>query len=231
MNMNGISFSTSSSFFDTYFGAGSSKQSASSGVSSLLSQTSSLGDWRMINSGAYKKALKAYYAINDDSKKNSISGSGSTDSQINLSTLKSSAKRLNETAKDLQKMDFSSGVTDKALEKAKEFVSNYNETLNTTKNMNSYSILQTEVWMTENAGARESMLKDVGISIKEDNTLSIDEEAFKKADAKKLSILFNGSDSFAAKVSGKASTLFNQSANQLAANQGRTLYTVDGAFN
>ncbi len=114
------------------------------------------------------------------------------------------------------------------LSKAKSFIDSYNSTLSTTKNMNSYSILQTAVWGTEQMNISEGLLNKVGISIGENNSLSIDEEKFKSAKMSDLKALFSGSGSLADRISQKASTMYNQSTNQLAVNQGKMMYTRFG---
>lgn len=213
---------SNTSFMDTFFGT-----SSSSSGSSLLS---SLGDLKMIQSGAYKKAMKAYYAAKTSSKENdSVSESGTADSTVSLSNLKSSAKKLYEAANKLKTSDYS-GTAEDLLDNVKEFVNQYNNTLNTTKNMNSYSILQTAVWGTERMNISEGLLNKVGITIGETNTLSIDEDKFKEASMSDLKALFSGSGSLADYIAGKASTMFNQSANQLAVNQGKTTYTMYGTL-
>lgn len=211
----------SSSFFDSYFGT-----SYSSNTFSSSPLTSSLGDLQMINSGVYKKALKSYYAAQKaNSDKESVSASGTADSNISLSTLKSAAKSLNTSALKLQNTDYETVDREELLKDVKSFASSYNSTLNATKKMNSYSILQTAVWATEQMNIGEGLLNKVGISIKDDNTLEIDEEKFKEAKNSDLKALFSGSGSLASRIAQKASNLANQSANQMAVNLGKNLYT------
>ena len=76
----------------------------------------------------------------------------------------------------------------------------------------------------------EGLLNKVGISIDEKNNLTLDEETFKNAKMSDLKALFSGSGSLADRVGQKASTLFNQSTNQLAVNQGKNLYTMNGTL-
>lgn len=228
--MNGIyGMDSGNSFMNSFFGTSSS----SSGPSLL----SSLGDLQMIKSGAYKKAMKAYYANQvsqsktDDKDAETISGSGKADSKVKLSNLKSSAQKLYESAKALKNADYSKDAKpEDLLDKAKSFVNNYNSTLSTTKNMNSYSILQTAVWGTEQMNISEGLLNKVGISIGDDNSLSIDEEKFKTSKMSDLKALFAGSGSLADRISQKASTMYNQSTNQLAVNQGKMMYTRFGTL-
>lgn len=224
-NMFGLGMFSANSFMNTFFGS-----NGSSG-SSLIS---SLGDMQMIRSGVYKKAMKSLYAAQKStteksSNAESISESGTADSKVSLSNLKSSAQKLYQAANDLKSAKYTEGAKpEDLLDKAKNFVNQYNSTLNATKNMNSYSILQTAVWSTEQMNVSEKLLNKVGISIGENNTLSIDEEKFKEAKMTDLKALFSGSYSLADRVAQKASTLYNQSTNQLAVNQGKTTYTMYG---
>ena len=215
-----------SSLFNSMLGGGSSY--GSSGTSFL----SSLGDLQMIQSGVYKKALTAYYKkakeADADSDSESISGSGKADSNVKLSSLKSAANKLSDATAKLQKEDYSKVTGEDILDEAKNFVDSYNTTLNSTKNMNSYSILQTAVWMTEQMNTGEGLLNKVGISINADNTLSLDEDKFKEASSSDLKALFEGSGSFASRIASKASSLANQSANQLSVNNGYSMYNVLG---
>lgn len=226
----GYSSFGSSSFMDSYFGA-------SSGGSSVSSMSSMLGDLSMIKSGMYKKALKSYYATqktqaadSSNSDKESISKSGTADSNNTLSSVKSSAKKLSESAQKLQNIKYDSISREDLLEDVKKFVSDYNETLSVSKNLNSYSMLQTAVWATDQMNTAEGMLNKIGISIKEDNTLAIDEEKFNKALTSDFKGLFAGYGSLASRIGQKASTLYNQSANQMAVNQGKFAYTRNGTL-
>ena len=230
-NMYGLgSYGTNSySFMDTFFGTSGSGNSGSSLVSSL-------GDLQMIKSGVYKKAMKSLYAAKKSetesgSDTDSIKESGTADSKVSLSNLKSSSQKLYKAANSLKTAAFTEDAkSGDLLDKVKTFVNEYNTTLNATKNMNSYSILQTAVWSTQQMNISEGLLNKVGISIGEDNTLSIDEDKFKEAKLSDLKALCSGSSSLADRVSQKASTLYNQSANQLAVNEGKLIYTNYGTL-
>lgn len=225
------SYSDSYNFFDNYMGTGSSGSNSSSGLSS------SLMDLQMIKSGTYKKALKAYYAKNpvkksdDSDSKESIAESGKADSNANLSTLKSASQKLMDSATKLKNKNYSKvEKPEDMLDDVKDFVSNYNSTLNATKNLNSYSILQTAVWMTGQTGTSAGVLGKMGISVNEDNTLSLDEEKFKKANVSTLKSVFSGNGSFAYRISQKASSLKTQSANQISVNSGKKTYSSSGTI-
>lgn len=225
-NFYGIGGFGASSFFDTYFGATGSGGAGNS----LSSLTSAFGDLKMIQSGVYKKAMKAYYATAETDEKESITKSGLADSNNNLSLVKSSAKALNESAKALQKIDYSKTDREDVMADVKDFVSDYNKMLSSAKNLNSYSMLQTAVWTTDQMNISEGLLNKAGITINADNTLSVDEDSFMKAKDSDLKALFSGSGSLAARIAQKASTLFNQSANQMAMNTGKYTYTMFGTL-
>ena len=186
----------------------------------------------MIQSGVYKKALKAYYKTQTaNSDEETISGSGQADSNNNLSLVKAASAELNKAASNLQNKDDSTVKAEDLVDDVKDFVSSYNSTLSGTKNLNSYSILQTAVWTTEQMNISEGLLNKVGISIKEDNSLSLDEEKFKSAKSSDLKALFSGSGSLMSQIAQKASTMAIQSVNQLAVNSGKMLYNRFGTLN
>lgn len=225
------------SLFDAYFGNNSTRTNSFYGsdnknsMSSLYSMTSSLGDLKMIQSGVYKKALAAYYATQTEgSEKESISGSGTADSNVSLSTLKSAANDLKTSSKKLQNINYDTVKREDLLKDVESFVEDYNSTINASKDMNSYSILQTAVWATEQMNVSEGLLNEVGITVKEDNTLSINADKFKNAKTADLKALFEGSNSVASRIAQKASALANQSANQLVANSGSSLYNMFGTL-
>lgn len=231
----GIGGVGSSSFFDSYFGSSSSSgsdltSSVLGGGGSASPLTSMLGDLSMIRSGAYKKALKAYYATQKTDDRESIAGSGAADSNQSLSLVKSTAKSLNESAKKLQSADYDKSKPEDLLEDVKSFVSDYNSMIDSTKDLNSYSILQTTVWASEQMKVAGGLLDKVGITVGADNKLTLDEEKFKSADMSNLKALFSGSASLASRIAQKASTIGNQSANQLSLNAGRSLYTMFGTL-
>lgn len=225
------SYSDSFNFFDSYMGTSSSGSSSFSGLSS------SLLDLQMIKSGTYKKALKAYYAKNpvtksdDSDSKESIKESGKADSAANLSTMKSASQKLNESVAKLQKTDYSKVESpEDMLEDVKSLISNYNSTVNAAKNLNSYSILQTTVWMQGDVSTTSGLLGQMGISVNADNTLSLDEDKFKEAKLSTIKSAFSSGMSFASRLSQKASSLSNQSANQIAENTGKKTYTSSGTI-
>ncbi|MBO6107787.1 MAG: hypothetical protein J6P16_00095 [Eubacterium sp.] len=203
--------------------------------SSSMGWMSGISDLKMIQSGAYKKALKSVYEKEgkdafSEAVQNTISGSGTTDSEKSLSSLKSGATGLYSATKELRSLNFDTASDEKIASSVESFVKNYNTTLNATKNLNSYGILQTQVWATEKLQGSETMLNKAGITINADNTLSLDKDALKSADKSTLKTLFSGSGSLADSINQKSSALINQATNQLATNTGKAIYSSSGTL-
>ena len=88
-----------------------------------------------------------------------------------------------------------------------DFVKDYNSVLDTMDKTNSTSILSRAKNMVNNTAVNKKLLSSVGISINEDNSLSVDKKAFLEADKATVKDLFNGNGSFADRVSASASLM------------------------
>lgn len=165
-----------------------------------------------------------------DSKKNSSSKSISTakDSAQTLSSIESAADGLKDSADKLltkgsksvfNKVDVESKDeygfakttkeydTNAIYSAVSDFVSDYNKLVKEAGSAESSSIGSKLQTMTGLSKANENMLSKVGITINSDNTLSIDEEAFKKADMGTVKSLFNENGSYGYRVSAQASLI------------------------
>ena len=191
----------------------------------------SLSDYALIKTGSYGKLMKAYYSQGDDSSnKNSavsklVSGS-STDQATTITALKSSSEKLSKAAQELTATGKDSLFVEKDIttkdengvesttkgydkdtiyKKVSEFVDSYNSVLSAAGKSDNSKVLSTGANMTTMTAANEDMLAKVGITIGDDNKLSIDEKAFKEADMSSVKTMFNGVTSFAYDVQTKAS--------------------------
>ncbi len=204
-------------------------------TSSIFGGTSgssfSLSDYALIKSGSYGKLMKAYYSQSDESSsKNSavsklVSGS-STDQATTITALKSSSEKLSKAAQELTATGKDSLFVEKDIttkdengvesttkgydkdtiyKKVSEFVDSYNSVLSAAGKSDNSKVLSTGANMTTMTAANEDMLAKVGITIGDDNKLSIDEKAFKEADMSSVKTMFNGVTSFAYDVQTKAS--------------------------
>ena len=243
--------STDGSFFSNYFGNNSSSNSLFSGLSNSSSSnifsSINLSDYAMIRSGTYSKLMNTYYSEVSGSEQvksawEDISSSDS-DTSVGLSVMKSSSQALYKSAINLTETDLykATGTDEKGnatydydtlYKNVSKFVSTYNETLDALDNISKETILNKGVNMVDATSANEGMLNKIGISINEDNSLSISESAFKAASITDISSLFSGSGSYAATVAMKATQMYSLSAANLSVMSKTTAsaYTSTGSY-
>jgi len=208
------------SFFSSNFGTSSTNNSSSS---------SGLGDYAMIRSGAYKKLLNAYYDKNSTTKTSSNEVSKEEkQATIELTDTKTDATALNKAATTLKSTDFSN--RDTVAKNVKSFVDAYNDTIDSTSEVDTKTILRKTLWMIGDTKASSNLLKDAGITIGSDNKLSLNADTLKAADTTTIKTLFSGANSFADKVGNKASDLVNLSNNALKASSTGGMYTNSGDY-
>lgn len=188
--------------------------------------TFSLSDYASIKNGSYGKLLKAYYAQEDAGKASSNKDSVQKSTMIKsgADVLKKSAEALMDESlwekKKITKKDESTGEEseiedydwEKITKAVKAFITDYNEVIEQAGESNSKEVLRNAVWMTGNTEANENVLSKVGITVGKGNKMELDEDKLKKADIGTLRTLFTGHNSFASKVSTKASSISNASA-------------------
>lgn len=238
-------FGNNSNSIGTLF---SSISSSSGGNSNLLS------DYYSIRNGSYKKLLNAYYdKFGTDSKSSKTSKTTraskastnvSADSGEQLSKIKGSSGKLQKSTTALldrtKNSLFKETVTkdengnevknydmDKIYKGVKDFVDNYNSTLDAAKDSNVNTIKRGASGMVTATKANERMLNKMGITIGTDNKLSIDEAKFKKADIIKIKSLFNTNNAYGHTIARKASEI-NASAT-VEATKSNT-YTYKGSY-
>ena len=193
--------------------------------SAMSSIYSNLAQYASVRSGAYTKAAKAYYAkvATSESKKaksseqsgslSSITGRQATFANTALSSVKTKASELNDSAKKLTATGkdslFSKDGYDKdtVYKAVSDFVGKYNNTISSVKGTDNVAVNSAANSMTRMTGIMRNSLSEVGISVGTDGRLSVDEEAFKNADESKVKNLFNGSSSYAGVISDSASRM------------------------
>lgn len=199
-----------------------------------------LSDYASIKNGSYGKLMKAYYAKDSkiskeassivQSKQNKQNLSVSKDStetlekvQSSAESLKSSADRLTQTGKDSvfnkEQSEIYSAVN--------SFVSDYNKLITEADSASSDSITKRADTMKFLTQTNQKLLSQVGITIGEDDTLSLDKDTFDKADTNTVKTLFNGNHSYASRVSSQSS--FIESAVKQEAAKANT-YTGSGTY-
>ena len=181
-------------------------ESSGGGLTNLATEFNS------IRSGSYGKLLSAYY-------KKMNSGDSATEAiqkeTANRQLVGGNASSLKSSAKALSKIDFyddSEGADAKKLKAVKDFISSYNSVIDTADDVNNKNILQNAVWMTNITKKSAGLLNELGISIGDNNQLTLDETKWSNANNSTKAALFNGRQGFAEKMVYKASQMTNFSA-------------------
>lgn len=180
-----------------------------------------LTDYAMIKNGSYGKLVKAYYAKQEEN--DTVAGEDATkkSSQMKAAadSLKQSAAVLGsaslwEKKKTVTKDEATGMETEKedydweSITKAvKTFVTDYNAVISMAGDSDTKDVLKNAAWMTGMTDTMERLLSGVGISLGNDNKLSLDADALKKANISTLKTIFSGYGSFADKVASKAGAI------------------------
>ena len=212
----------------------------SAGYSNIFGSSNSiysnLAQLNSIRRGTYGKALKAYYAKENTS---SVSKSGQTsksnrynyqsytanagldDIQTKSSKLTEAANKLTDNSKKGLFADKDNYDADAAYKAVNEFVTNYNDTLNTVNKTTNTTVTNAANNMTRMTGIMSNSLSKVGVTVGKDGRLSVNEEDFKNAGMDKVKSVFGAGGSFAGTVSSYASRL-NNAAKQQSMQQSNT---------
>lgn len=183
-------------------------------------------EYSSITKGSYSKLLKAYYKKYGTEKSADGVSTKDKDTTATKTSLKSKANDLYKAASALvtsgknsifKKVDIKNDEngtttkgydTDKIYKAVNSFVDSYNNLVKNSTDSKDNAVLRQTLHMINSAAANGSLLNDIGIKIGADNTLTLDEETFKSADMNKIKTLFNGSDSFGARVQSVASNIY-----------------------
>lgn len=182
-----------------------------------------LSEYNNIKSGVYKKVLNAYY-----DKQVSTKSDKKTDKKTDKKdTVQDKAvKKLTEVAKDASELQTSAEKlikvgsksvfnkedgeynTEKIYDAVKDFTAKYNDVLSSMSKSENDDIEKQVSDVTKLVVEYKEELKSIGITINEkDNSLQLNEEAFKSADMDAVKKLFNGNSSMAYVISSRASNV------------------------
>lgn len=220
---------------------------------SNVARSNFLSDYAAVKNGSYGKLLKAYYSETGNDSVNSLVKNSSKNSQSAedtkvLGEIQSTTDSLKESADALLKTGSKSvfamknittkdeagkETTEKGYDTAaiynavSKFVKDYNDVMDAVDETQNKTIVDRTFTMGSATIQNMKRLSDVGITVEEDGTLSLDKEAFSKADVSKVKDLFSGQGSYGYKVSAQAS-MINFAADQAAAKA--STYTVNGTY-
>lgn len=239
------SISNSSSYSSLFDSLSTSSTSSGDASSSLFT------DWASLKNGTTAKLAKAYYGNSETKTTKNAAAEAAKETIKANNTVKSDATSLKDAAGALadSKSLFSVKVNtrdkdgkeikdeagnpvkdydrDKIAATLKDFVEGYNSVVKSGGDSDNKNVLRNTMYMTQITKKNESLLADVGISIGEDNKLSIDEEKVKSADISDLKALFSGTGSYASSVESKATEIINAVNNE---NNRLASYTRDGGY-
>ncbi len=207
-----------------------------SGLSSAASNAASgnwLADYASIKNGSYGKLMKAYYgkgnnasqtAASTITKKNTATDTAKKAlAKVETATdaLKESADALLATGKkdlfaqkDITTKD-ENGVesttkgydTNAIYNAVNSFVKDYNSVMSAVDNVSDSSVNNRTEAMGNATIANSKQLAKIGITLKNDGTLSLDKDTFMKADMATVKNLFQGNGSYGYRVSAQSSMI------------------------
>lgn len=242
-SMNSIWGNTYSDNVSSLFNFGSGSVNSSNSNGNILGID--LAEYSSVTKGSYRKLAKVYYAkygrkqaVSDsklDSKEDTVA---KTNLKDHANALYKAANTLTVTGKNsvfkkIDVKDEESGVTskqydtDKIYKAVNDLVDSYNNLVKKSADSDNNAVLRQTLRMVNSSGTNAKLLSGVGIKINSDNTLSLDEETFKKADMSAVKSLFNGNGSFGSGIETAASNIYMNVNNSLGNN---ATYTVGGTF-
>lgn len=219
--------------------------------SSLNSSTSSnngyafsginLSDYASIKNGSYGKLLKAYYAETDSSASDINSSVKNTASKYsykeeeakkqNLNDVQSAAKEVGNSAAALMERGSKSVFKNKDMEEVytavADFAKDYNALLDKVEDSKSDKVTKAAEKLADVMEGYEDKLKEMGITIGEDQKLTVNKKTFMKADFEKVKDLWNGSNSLSYLASTRATSLSNTAYSE---SNSSSLYTANGTY-
>lgn len=215
-------------------------------TSAQTSSTSgfSLLDYASIKNGSYAKLLKAYYKKDTSEKtvaekKDIVSDLEQISAQISAFTkaadklIAKGDKSLFNKVEKTETDDKGNSTTTKEYDKdaiykaASDFVKTYNDFINKAKKSTNSNVAREADSLANYVTYNSKLLAKAGITINDDDTLSINEDDFKKADMETVKSIFNGNQSLAYSMSSKAAMIGATS--KTAANSAKG-YTNSGTY-
>lgn len=177
-----------------------------------------LGDYYAVQNGSYYKLAKKFYAKAAeeekagkaaDEKSLELVKNGTEDALQSLSKLMDDSlfKKVETTDEDGNKTtDYDKEAI---LDKLKTFVEDYNSMVEDAGEMDGDSALKAGVRLVDQMKVYKAALSQIGVSIESDNSLKIDEEAFKQADMTDVKSLFTGNVSMAKNIQTKMMQMYS----------------------
>ncbi len=214
--------------------------SSMSGSASTQSSGNMLTDWASLKNGSMKKLTKAYYnktetgtkkTVSDEAKEaikaNTAVKSDATDMKSSISSLQAAGTYEKKSKTDADGNTTTDYDYEKITSSLKDFVKSYNSVIGAAVDSENVGVLRNAAAMTRATAANKNLLSSIGISIGENNKLSLDEEAVKKTNINNIKSLFQGGGSYGSQIESSSSELINKIN---AENNKLSGYTANGSY-
>lgn len=216
-----MSFNISSNFFNSMLGRSSGNSNSMTGL---------LSDYNSIRNGSYLKLAKHYYS-KDGAKQTTqkrFSNNISTKSEDKITKSASESAWKDITTLRNEKM-YQTEDTDTVLKNVKSFVDSYNSVIEGTQKSDNSNVQKDAARLTSQTDNYANALSKIGITIKDDNTLSLNEETFASADMADVKKLFAGDFSFGSNTQNRLMQLVNDATAYMTSGIYNTSGTIAGA--
>ena len=216
-----MSFNISSNFFNSMLGRSSSNSNSMTGL---------LSDYNSIRNGSYLKLAKHYYS-KDGAKQATqkrFSNNISTKSEDKITKSASESAWKDITTLRNEKM-YQTEDTDTVLKNVKSFVDSYNSVIEGTQKSDNSNVQKDVAPLASQTDNYADALSKIGITIKDDNTLSLNEKTFASADMADVKKLFAGDFSFGSNTQNRLMQLVNDATAYMTSGIYNTSGTIAGA--
>lgn len=227
-----VSSSSSTDYSSLFSSLSTSSSSSSDSTSSLYT------DWAALKNGSYQKLAKAYYSqqssdtVDSDEAKSTIKAntalkSDASDVKSAVSSLQSESLYNKKTVTDEDGNTTTDYDYDDIVSALKSFADSYNSVIDAADDSDNSGVLRNAAAMTTATAANENLLSSIGITIGEDNKLTVDEDAVKSANISDIKSLFQGGGSYGSQIESSTSELINK---LNAENNKLSSYTSTGSY-
>lgn len=216
-----MSFNISSNFFNSMLGRSSGNSNSMTGL---------LSDYNSIRNGSYLKLAKHYYS-KDGAKQatqKQFSNNISTKSEDKITKSASESAWKDITTLRNEKM-YQTEDTDTVLKNVKSFVDSYNSVIEGTQKSDNSNVQKDVARLASQTDNYADALSKIGITIKDDNTLSLNEKTFASADMAEVKKLFAGDFSFGSNTQNRLMQLVNDATAYMTSGIYNTSGTIAGA--
>ena len=209
----------------------SSNNNYSSWFNTSNNNSYSLSDYASIKNGSYRKLANHYYGKSQSrsaiesqkqeeaKKKIEYNSTFNSASALSSSLAKLTNDRdilrnkiITKDAEGIEKEDYN---RQKIASLVKGFTESYNSMIKNGGDSSNNTVVRNTYNMVNQTAVYEGALNRVGITINNDNTLTIDEDTLNKADITSLQGLFDGNHSYATLIQNKADNIQREMVNQL----------------